>query len=154
MVIAGHHGQIQIVIAGPEVLLSKMGLNITADLQKRHPSATFEYHACDEERALEDVAHGEAHLALITGDVPPGLTAKTLAESKFLTVVGPGHPLYARAKAKRRVSVDEALKYPFASPSRPILGRVGLKQSLDGWRDDKFTRNVTFSPPASSCLRL
>ena len=144
MEIAGHQGQIHVVLAGPEVLLSKMGVSLTTDLQKRYPSSTFEYHACDEKSALEEVAAGEAHLALITGDVPSELTGKTLAETKFLTVVGPGHPLYAQARTKKSVAVEEILKHPFVSPSRPILGRVGLKQSLDGWRDDEFTRNVAF----------
>src|SRR5689334_16459571 len=67
-------------------------------------------HSCDEERALEEVSTGEAHLAIVTGDVPTGLTSKILAEAKFLTVVGPGHPLYSTAKAKKSVSIEEALK--------------------------------------------
>lgn len=142
--ISGRQGQVRAVLAGPEVLLSTLGMQVTADLQARFPGASFEYHACDEDRALTEVAQGEAHLALVTGAVPAGLTGKTLAESKFLTVVGLGHPLYARAKAKKTVAVKEILKHPFASPSRPILGRVGLKQSLDGWRDDEFTRKVSF----------
>jgi len=142
--IGGHHGQIQVVFAGPEVLLAKMGLALTADLQKRYPGTSFEYHSCSEERALEKVANGEAHLALVTGDVPSGLASKTLMETKFLTVAGPGHPLYGQAKAGRAVAVAQVLKHPFVSPSHPILGRVGLKQSLDGWRDDEFTRTVMF----------
>jgi len=142
--IAGHQGQIKVVIAGPEVLLSKLGLGITADLQKRYSGATFEFHACNEQRALQEVSAGETHLALITGDVPSELTGKILLDTKFLTVVGRGHPLYAKAKAKKIITVEEVLRYPFVSPSRPILGRVGLKQSLDGWRDDEFTRKVTF----------
>ena len=111
MEIAGHQGQIQVVIAGPEVLLSKMGMDVTADLRKRYPASTFEFHACDEERALEEVATGVAHLALITGDVPGGLTGKTLAESKFLTVAGPRHPLFAQAKAKKSITVEEILTH-------------------------------------------
>jgi DNA-binding transcriptional LysR family regulator len=121
-----------------------MGLDVTADLQKRYPGAAFEYHVCDEDRALEEVAEGEAHLALVTGEVPRELTGKALAEAKFLTVAGPGHPLYGQAKAKKPVPVQEVIKHPFVSPSRPILGQVGLKQSLDGWRDDEFTRNVAY----------
>lgn len=144
MEIAGREGQLRVVLAGPEVLLSKMGIGLTADLQKRYPGATFEYHACDDGRALEEVAMGDAHLALITGEAPSGLTTKTLAEAKFLTVVGPGHALYATAQAKRSIAVEEVLKHSFVSPSHPILGRVGLKQSLDGWRDDEFTRDVAF----------
>lgn len=144
MEIAGHQGQIRVVLAGPEVLLSKMGMQLTADLQKRYSGATFEYHSCDEERALKEVTSGEAHLALVTGDVPADLTSKVLAETKFLTVTGPRHPLYAAARAKKPVAVEEVLKHSFVSPSRPILGKVGLKQSFDGWRDDEFTRNVAY----------
>lgn len=144
MEIAGHQGQIQVVLSGPEVLLKKMGIEITAALQNRYPGATFEYHSCNEERALEEVSSGAAHLALLTRDVPSDLTAKILAEAKFLTVVGKGHPLYGAAKAKKVVAIEQVLKYPFVSPSRPILGRVGLKQSLDGWRDDKFARKVAY----------
>lgn len=142
--IAGHLGQIQVVFAGPEVLLSKMGLALTSKIQKRYPGASFEYHSCDEGIALEKVAKGEVHLALITGDVPSGLTAKTLAETSFLTVAGAGHSLYGRAKAGKVVPIEEVLKHPFVCPSHPILGRVGIKQSFDGWRDDEFTRKVAF----------
>lgn len=144
MEIAGHQGQIQVVLAGPEVLLSKMGIDVTFELKQRHPDATFEYHSCDEQRALEEVSQGESHLAVVTGDVPFGLTSKVLIETQFVTVAGPGHPLYSLAKSKKSVPVEEVLKYPFVSPSQPILGRVGLRQSLDGWRDDKFTRKVAF----------
>src|SRR5690606_17763365 len=72
------------------------------------------------------------------------LAAKKISEAKFVTVAGPRHPLYARAKANKPVPVEEILEHPFVSPSRPILGRVGLKQSLDGWRDDQFTRKVSY----------
>jgi DNA-binding transcriptional LysR family regulator len=142
--IAGAMGQLRVTLAGPEVLLTKMGLEITADLRERYPNASFEYHSCEEERALEEVSTGEAHIALVTGDVPADLTAKVVAESTFVTVVGRGHALYARAKADKPVAVEDVLQHPFVSPSRPILGKVGLKQSLDGWRDDVFMRNVTF----------
>lgn len=142
--IAGHHGQIQVVLAGPEVLLAKMGIELSEDLGKRHPGSAFEYLSCDDDTAIEKVTNGEAHLALVTGDVPSGLTAKTVAETTFVTVAGPGHPLYAAARQKKSVPVEHVLTHPFVSPSHPILGRVGLKQSLDGWRDDQFTRKVAF----------
>ena len=58
------------------------------------------------------------------------------------TCVGPGHPLYARAKRGRVVPVEEVTLHPFASPSQAFLGRVGLQQSLDGWRDDRFPRRI------------
>lgn len=144
--VGGHLGSIQVVISGPEILLSKMGLSLTSTIQKKLPLARFEYVATDDETALEQVARGEAHLAIVTSDLPANreLTAKPLGEAKFQTFVGKNHPLYAAAKAKKSVPVEEVLKHSFVSPSNPLLGKVGLKQSLDGWRDDQFPRKVDF----------
>lgn len=142
--LSGRPGHIQAVIAGPEVLLGNWGLKISMELRKRFPDTTFEYHTCDEEKALQAVENGNAHLALVTKEIPTGLSSKTLGEAKFVTVVGHGHPLYSQAKNKKTVTVEEILQHSFVSPSRPILGRVGVKQSLDGWRDDQFTRRVQY----------
>ena len=144
--IGGHQGIIQITIAGPEILLSKMGLTLTASIKKKFPHSIFEYHATDDETALEQVLRGEAHLAIVTSDVAQGkeLTSKFLGEAKFQTFVGLKHPLYNAAKSKKAVPVEEVLKYPFVSPSNPLLGKVGIKQSLDGWRDDEFPRKVEY----------
>ena len=54
------------VLAGPEVLLTKMGLSLTEEIKKLHPRASFEFHAVTDESALEEVARGEAHLAIVT----------------------------------------------------------------------------------------
>lgn len=144
--IGGHQGKVQITIAGPEVLLSKMGLSLSASLKKKFPGAIFEYHSTNDEVALEQVRRGEAHLAIVTSDVPreKELASKLLGEATFHTFVGIKHPLYSAAKSKRAVSVDDVLKYPFVSPSNPLLGKVGIKQSLDGWRDDEFPRRVDY----------
>ncbi len=144
--IGGHQGVLQIIISGPEILLSKMGLSLTASIKKKFPRSAFEYHASDDETALEQVLRGEAHLAIVTSDPPPGkgFTTKLLGKAKFHTFVGPGHPLYSAAKSKRAVPVEEALKHSFVSPSNPLLGKVGIKQSLDGWRDDEFPRRVDY----------
>lgn len=39
----------------------------------------------------------------------------------------------------------------FVSPNKSLLGEVGNKQSVDGWRDDKFERIINFK---SSSLKL
>ena len=144
--VGGHQGTIQVVIAGPEVLLSKMGLSISASLKKKFPQARFEYHSTNDEAAVQEVTRGEAHLALITSDLPleKTIASKIIGQAKFHTFVGQGHPLYSIAKANRSIPVEEVLKYPFVSPSHPLLGKVGLKQSLDGWRDDEFPRKVEY----------
>jgi DNA-binding transcriptional LysR family regulator len=144
--VAGHPGTIQVLISGPEILLSKIGTNLSTQIKKRFPTARFEFQACSEETALDQVSRGEAHLALITGELGrhSDLSIKIWDEAKFLTYVGHGHPLYAKAKAKKTVPVDEVLGFAFASPDNPLLGQVGARQSLDGWRDDQFPRKVEY----------
>jgi DNA-binding transcriptional LysR family regulator len=151
--VSGHLGTIQVVIAGPEILLSKMGVDLGQKIRKLFPLARIEFQATNDEDALELVNLGEAHLAIVTADIPAQkkLTAKTLEETKFQTYVGATHPLYKAAKAKKTIPVDEVLKYSFVSPSNPLLGKVGAKQSLDGWRDDQFPRKVDY---LTSSLKL
>src|SRR5262249_32495446 len=142
--ISGHAGEIQIRIAGAEVLLAHMGLELTLGLKKKIPGAAFEFFSSDDHRALEQVERGEVHVAIVTADVPAGLTSKTIAESKFLTCVGAGHPLHAAARTGRTLPVEDVLEHSFVSPSHPLLGRVGQKQSDDGWRDDQFPRKIEY----------
>jgi len=144
--LAGHEGAIQIVIAGAEILLSELGMSVSQELKSRYPKSRFEFHAVDDDLALGQVSRGEAHLAIVTSDVPSqlGLTAKTLAEPRFQTIVGPKHPLYSLARAGKTVAVEQVLLHPFVSPNHPLLGKVGIKQSLDGWRDDQFPRKIEF----------
>jgi len=151
--LAGLQGTIQIVISGPEILLSHMGLTYVQNIKKKYPLANFEFHSTDDESAIEQVIRGESHLAIVTSDIPTqkNLTSKLLDEAKFQTYVGPGHALYKSAKLKKTILVEEALKHAFVSPSNPLLGKVGLKQSLDGWRDDQFPRKVEY---LTSSLKL
>jgi DNA-binding transcriptional LysR family regulator len=143
--VAGHPGTIHAVIAGPEILLAKFGTEFCSGLKRKFPKMLFEFHGCPEEEALEQVRRGESHLAITTGDVPGGeLTAKPLLEAKFQTYVGETHPLYPFARAKKVISVEEVLTHAFASPDNPLLGKVGRKQSFDGWRDDQFPRKVEY----------
>lgn len=151
--LSGHEGTVQVVIAGPEILLSEMGVEISEQMGRRFPKSSFEFHAVGDEEAVGQVSRGEAHLALATLDVPNhlGLSTKVLSEPYFQTVVGKAHPLYRFAKAKKTVAVTEVLEYPFVSPNHALLGKVGLKQSLDGWRDDQFPRKIGY---LTSSLKL
>ncbi len=144
--VAGHPGSIQILIAGPEILLAKMGTSLGVTIKKKFPTSLFDFQATREEEALDRVGRGEAHLAIVSSDIPAksGLDAKILLEATFQTYVGMGHPLFALAKSKKIVPVEEVLKHPFVSPDNPLLGKVGIRQSLDGWRDDQFPRKVDY----------
>lgn len=142
--VAGTKGSLNAVFAGSEVLLLQFAMPLVDGVQKRHPGSTFEFQIADEQSAVERIVQGDAHLAITTQNVPTGLDSKLLAQASFQTCVGEGHPLYARAKSAKAIPVEDVLLHPFVSPSHPLLGTVGAKQSLDGWRDDKFPRKVKY----------
>ena len=143
--VSGHLGSIQAVVAGPEILLSKWGLELSHQIKIKYPLSTFEFHSTDDDHALAQVVRGESHFAVVTTEsIPSELTSKLVGESVFQTCVGPKHPLYSFAKAKKTVPIEKVLEFPFVSPSHPLLGKVGLKQSIDGWRDDEFPRKVEY----------
>jgi DNA-binding transcriptional LysR family regulator len=144
--VAGHPGSLQVVMAGPEVLLSKIGTDYTRRIKSRFPLAKFDLQNANESEAADKVFRGEAHIAFITSDfqTKPGFTSKVLDEVSFQTFVGVSHPLYSRAQSKKTIPVEEVLEHSFASPDNPLLGKVGARQSLDGWRDDQFPRKVDY----------
>lgn len=144
--LAGHKGSIHVVIAGVEILLSEMGIAVCEELKKKFPNISFEFQTLDDEKALAKVSRGEAHLAIVTADIPEhlGLSKRTLTEVHFQTVVGKNHPLYPLVRTKKTFSLEQVLEHSFVSPSHPVLGKVGFKQSFDGWRDDRFPRRIDY----------
>jgi len=149
--VGGHDGVIHVVIAGPEILLTKFALPVSQAIKKKYPNSTYEFHTVDDGETLAQVQRGEAHIGIVTAAVPDDLEGQVLGEVEFKTYVGAGHHLHERALRKRAIPVAEVLVHDFVSPTVPILGSVGAKQSLDGWRDDKFPRRVTY---AASSLKL
>ncbi|MGZ3775069.1 MAG: LysR family transcriptional regulator [Pseudobdellovibrionaceae bacterium] len=151
--LAGHLGSIKVTIAGPEILLSEMGVTISQDLKKKFPKMIFEFIPSDENEAIQLVTRGEAHLAIVTYDIPSSLelSSKVLTETEFKTVVGEKHPLFLSAQSKKTVKIETVLEHTFVSPNNPLFGKVGNKQSLDGWRDDQFPRRIDY---LTSSLKL
>lgn len=141
----------QVILAGPEVLLFKYGTQFISQLHKKYPKATVDYLAVDEESALKKVDLREAHFAIISGEVPSYLQIKNFDECSFVTVAGRGHAILKKSSNHKSFDVSEVLQHSFVSPNSPLLGQVGPKQSLDGWRDDKFKRIIQFK---SSSLKL
>lgn len=144
--LAGVKGSIQVIISGSEVLLGHWGVEFTQKIKTKYPLSSFEFQASNDVEAIEKVKLGEAHLAFVTSDIPVGsdLSSKVLGETMFKTYLSENHPLYKKVKNKKPISVHEILQHSFVSPSNPLLGKVGLKQSLDGWRDDHFPRKIEF----------
>jgi len=149
--LGGHKGQLRVVLSGPEVLLAQMGVGKCLEIEASMKGSSFEFLHGDEARSLALVASGEAHLAIVTGDVPISLTQKVIAHTSFQTYCGKGHPLFEAAKNKKTVTIETVLQHSFASPSHSFLGQVGGRASLDGWRDDKFPRTIRFR---TSSLKL
>lgn len=140
--LSGSKGMIQIKVAGAEILLAHWGLEFCQLIKNKYPLAQFEFLSTDDKDALEKVERGEAHLAIVT-DVSThhDLTSKSIGETMFKTYIGKKHQL---SKKKKNIDVLELLDYAFVSPNRAFLGKVGNKQSLDGWRDDQFPRKVEY----------
>ena len=149
--ISGHLGTIRCVLIGSEIVISEIGLGVIENLEQKFPKIEFELQYANDQVALQKIEQGEAHLAIVTSEVPEGLAAKTLGSSTFQTCVGRKHPLYAAAKAKKPVAIEKVLEHAFVNPSYGFLGQVGNKQSFDGWRDDKFPRRIRY---VTSCLKM
>ena len=149
--ISGTEGQISVNIAGPEVLLAKFGVEFTQTIRARYSNAIFEFIACTEEDAMDKIRKREAHFAFITQDSSSEFKVKNIAEASFVTITSSNHPLSKFQKMNKSVPIEKLLQYEFVSPNKSILGEVGSKQSVDGWRDDKFQRLINFR---SSSIKL
>jgi DNA-binding transcriptional LysR family regulator len=142
--ILGRDASVQIRIAGAELLLAKFGPMLVRDINLVMTRPTFEFIETDCSDAQRRLQRNDVHISLVTEDVLPGLFSKKLMEATFQTCIGSAHPLFKYAKSKKVVPVEEVLKHSFVSSDRQILGKIGAKQSSDGWRDDKFPRRIDF----------
>ncbi len=149
--ITGAEGQISVNIAGPEVLLAKFGTEFIQTVRARYSNAAFEFIVCSEDEAMDKISKREAHFAIITQDSSSEFKVKNRTEASFVTVASLKHPLSKFQKTNKSVPIEKLLQHEFISPNRSILGEVGNKQSVDGWRDDKFKRIINFR---SSSLKL
>jgi DNA-binding transcriptional LysR family regulator len=149
--ISGAEGQITVNIAGPEVLLAKFGVEFTQLVREKFSNACFEFIACTEDEAMNKVQKREAHFAIITQDSSSEFKVKNIIEASFVTVASTIHPLSKFQQKHKSIPIEKLLQYEFVSPNKAILGKVGDKQSVDGWRDDKFQRMIHFR---SSSLKL
>ncbi len=62
---------------------------------------------------------------------------------EFKICVSKEHVLYKRHGSKA-IPIGEILKHPFVSPESAILGKTSSSASIDGWRDDKFPRQIKY----------
>lgn len=138
------HGSVNVYLSSEEILQTAAGLDVAAAVAALYPSAKLQFLIRTEAQAIEQVRAGEAHFALITQDPPADLAAKTLSRVEFQTCAGKGHPLARKYGGARAVPVEELLKHPFVAPDAAILGKIAKSSSIDGWRDDKFPRQIKY----------
>ncbi|MCR9203918.1 MAG: LysR family transcriptional regulator [Halobacteriovoraceae bacterium] len=136
-------GSLNIYISADEVAQTLMGVKVVEKIEKVSPQARVHFLIRNEKKAIEQLSSGEVQIALITGDVPKGLSSKNLFQSEFVTCASKKHPLYKKYKGKT-IPVRELLKHPFVSPDSAIFGSFNHSASMDGWRDDKFPRKIKY----------
>ena len=141
----GPVGVRELVIVGRELLLEPFGLPLGALFRSRHPEGTVRLKCLAGKDALQAVDVGEAQIAVVLESAPQGWRGVALGDIRFVTAVGPGHPLYKAARKGTPVAVKDVCMHGFVSPNLPIFGRIGSSQSLDGWRDDIHPRRIDYT---------
>ncbi len=120
------------------------GIKIAKVITTLYPQARIQFLIRSEDKATQQVMDGEVHLALITRNAPAEVSSKVISKVEFKTCASAKHPLFKKYSQKQNIPVEEILKYPFTSPESAILGRIAKATSIDGWRDDKFPRDIKY----------
>lgn len=137
-------GSLNIYISSEEILQTSYGIDLLKIIGQHYPQARTQFLIRGEQKAIEQVMDGEAHLALITLDPPADVSSKVLAKVEFKTCASKDHPLLKKYNPKQIIPIEEILKHPFVSPDSAILGKIAKSSSIDGWRDDKFPRQIKY----------
>lgn len=142
--LGGQKGTLNVIISAEELLHTHFGIHLSEKIQKIYTHSRFQFLTRNEAKVIQQVEDGEAHFGILTGDVPQGLKAKTLSKVEFKTCASAKHPLFKKFSHNSKVPVEEVLKFPFVSPEFAMLGKIANSASLDGWRDDKFPRQIRY----------
>lgn len=137
-------GSLNIYISSEEILQTSYGIDLLKIINQHYPQARTQFLIRSEQKAIEQVMDGEAHIALITLDPPADVASKVLAKVEFNTCASKDHPLFKKYNPKQIIPVEEVLQHAFVSPDSAILGRIAKSSSIDGWRDDKFPRQIKY----------
>lgn len=142
--LAGQKGTLNVVISAEEILHTHFGIQLSERIHKTFSHSRFQFLIRTETKVIQQVEDGEAHFGLITGEVPQSLKAKTLSKVEFKTCASGKHPLFKKFSQASKISIEEILKHSFVSPDSAMLGKISTSASLDGWRDDKFPRQIRY----------
>ncbi len=137
-------GSLNIYISSEEILQSYFGTELIRKISKLFPLAKIHFLIRSDENAIEQVMNGEAHFAFITSDAPKKLESKLIAKVEFKTTASKLHPLHKQYGSTKSIPIEDVLKYFFVSPDSDVLGKIAKSDSIDGWRDDKFPRQIKY----------
>lgn len=149
--VQGEQAAIDCRIAGPAILLWRHGGMLAAALQP-YAEASLRLQAMFEEEALAALARGEAHAAIVTGEVldgqgeywQDGWETVPLGVLEQHLVAGQGHPLVMAAGRPPRATAAQVLQHAFACPSHSLFCGERRGARSDGWRDDRWPRKIRY----------
>lgn len=142
--LGGQKGTLNVVISAEEILHTHFGILLSENIHKSFSHSRFQFLTRTEAKVLQQVEDGEAHFGILTGEASHRLKAKTLAKVEFKTCASAKHPLLKKYSQTSKIPVEEILRFPFVSPESAMLGKISTSASLDGWRDDKFPRQIRY----------
>lgn len=140
----GHEvGSFNIYLSSEEILQTSFGVSIAKKIETLFGKAKTHFIIRSERQAIDQLLVGEVHLALITHEPPINVSSKILSRVEFQICAAKDHPLVKKYGSKA-IPIEEVLKQPFALPDSAILGKIDKSLSIDGWRDDKFPRQIKY----------
>tara|TARA_B110001454_G_scaffold181094_1_gene174968 strand:- start:20140 stop:21012 length:873 start_codon:yes stop_codon:yes gene_type:complete len=142
--LSGEKGSLNVVISAEEILQTQFGVNLSEAINKTYSASRIQFLTRSEDKVIQQVLDGEAHFGILTGEVPQGLKSKTLSKVEFKTCASNKHPLFKKFSQNAKIPVGDILKHAFVSPDSAMLGKITTMASLDGWRDDKFPRQIKY----------
>lgn len=137
-------GSFNVYISSEEVLQSHFGMELAQKITKIYPQAKIQFLIRSDEKAIEQVRSSETHFAFITSEAPSELESKVVSKVEFKTALSKSHPLYKKYGSQKSIKIEEVLQHPFASPDSAVLGKISKSDSIDGWRNDKFSRQIKY----------
>lgn len=152
LLVGSRSTELQISIAGEEIFLSQFAVPISERLRLWYPVVISRFVGVPGEEAINLVRQGYVDFALTTQSLPADFQSRQVGEFESLTCLSSKHPLYKTAKSGTKIPIEQILECDFAAPDSPLLGRVGGKGSMDGWRDDVFPRKIRFVTSSLSVL--
>lgn len=138
----GAAGTINIQLGSEEILQTRFGPELADLARAALPGARLHFLIRDDAKVIQMVREGELHLGWITSEPPADLSSRLVARVEFRVFASSRHPLLKRGA--RKIDIKEVLEHPFVVPDVAVLGRIKSGHPTDGWRDDKFPRQIAY----------